>query len=225
MMSPNGDISGISSEQKAPITQTELRTIEKAENQEIATGLLEKFPYGIRRIPLEDGSDAAVFDCRLLYLTKGAEPFYQAYQETIPDFEGTTKEMFLENNGRTCFVFSKDGMVRITRNSPDNSYLHMSDDEVKHVIIKLQTEVVKTGTSISPTIITLKDYSAKIYHRGLFDEKINPEFKNGSLRTMLRAINNLTKEESSKNKIPIPVNTPTPKKPEGETVADILAKL
>ena len=181
-------------DEQGDIPKIEYTKIE-GENIKTAKGLLEKYPDGVRGVILDDGSQAAVFDCKLIHQTKGAESFYPHYQEDIPGFDGSDKQMFLENNGRSCFVFSKHGMSVIKRKDGNLSYLEMSDDQIKETIKKLQDRVRYNGQDSFPTTVEIDNYEVITYYKGLLDTKLNRGFLNPVLGTMLRAIDNLAREE------------------------------
>ncbi|MDD3474688.1 MAG: hypothetical protein PHP08_02185 [Candidatus Dojkabacteria bacterium] len=175
---------------------------DKRSNREIVKGLLEKYPYGLRKIQLEN-STLAIFDCKLLYdhyeKVKGA---YALYQEQIDSFKDTTyEEMFMKNNGRTCFVFSEDGLTTIKRQDiNDKFYLNLNDDEIKDIMVQIQDEINSRGSYFAPTDVEIGGYVTRTYNKGVFDNDLNPGFVNTTLGNMLRAINILTKEESEETK-------------------------
>jgi hypothetical protein len=203
----------------------EWRQIEELNNQEIVDGLLEKYPYGVRKVTLKDNSDLAVFDCRLLYTNKETRPFYKLYQEQIPGFRGSPESMFLQHNGRTCFVFSKNGMTTIIRKDQDISYLELNDDEVKEIITQIQKEINSRGNYFSSIEVETEKYLTRTYYKGLFDKQLSREFINSALGTMLRAINNLAEEEKREKEFPKEVDDIIQKDPREEMVKKMLKNI
>jgi hypothetical protein len=200
----------------------ERRDTDKQNNREIVDGLLKKYPYGLRKIQLEN-TTLAVFDCRLLYKHyEETKAVYRYYQEQIPGFRGSPEDMFLQNNGRTCFVLSEAGLTTVKRNHQDTSYLELDDAEIQDMMKQIQNEIDRRGNYFSPMEVKTEKYQTITYYKGLLDENLNPGFAPSAFGTMIRAIDNLAKEEGEETK---PIQNTVKDMPREENVRVMLQKI
>jgi hypothetical protein len=91
------------------LAREEIRKI----NEEIAVGLIDKYPEVLREVPLEDGGTAAIFDLSLLkdrnlYVERGD------LEEEIEGYDDNIVSSFLPEDRLITYIFSREGLTIVS---------------------------------------------------------------------------------------------------------------